>query len=172
MDVGWKCTAAVFGAIDPDTDVLYIYAEHYVAHQPPEVHAARIKSVAGDWMTGAIDPASKRPAVDGRILLQDYRRMGLKLVEADNAVESGIGRVTSLMAQGKIKFFPHTTKFLQNEYLTYSREDGKIKKQDDHALDALRYLVSKIQYAKATPSSNNRIPGMTNYSAPKRRYNV
>lgn len=172
MDVGWKCTAAVFGAIDPDTDVLYIYAEHYVSHQPPEVHAARIKSVAGDWMVGAIDPASKKPMQDGKVMLQDYRRMGLKLVEADNAVESGIAKVTSLMAQGKIKFFPHTTKFLQNEYLTYSREDGKIKKKDDHALDALRYLVSKMQHAKATPTTGQLIPGIRNYSAPKRRYNV
>ena len=76
------------------------------------------------------------------------------------------------MAQGKIKFFPHTTKFLQNEYLTYSREDGKIKKKDDHALDALRYLVSKMQHAKATPTAGQLIPGIRNYSAPKRRYNV
>lgn len=149
MDVGWQRTAAVFGALDPDSDVLYIYAEHYVEHQPPEVHAARIKAIAGDWMTGEIDPASKITTADGKVLLNDYRRLGLRLREANNAVEPGIMQVASRLAQGKLKFFPHTTRNLQNEYILYSRENGKIVKKDDHALDALRYLVTGISHARA-----------------------
>lgn len=159
MDVGWNRTAAVFGAQDPDSGVLYIYAEHYAEHQIPEVHAARIKGIAGDWMVGAIDPASKvKSQVDGKDLLTIYRRQGLRLTEADNSVESGIMKVTSLMLQGKLKLFPHTTSHLQNEYLIYRRDDGRVVKQDDHAMDALRYLVSRLEYAKPSPSASG-IPG-------------
>jgi phage terminase large subunit-like protein len=151
MDVGWDRTAAVFGARDPDSGVLYIYGEHYVPHQPPEVHAARIKAVAGDWMVGCIDPASKQPLKDGTQLIQEYRRLGLRLREADNAVEAGIMKTTSLMTQGKLKLFPHTTPNLQAEYLTYRREGHKIVKDHDHALDALRYMVMGLRFAKVQP---------------------
>lgn len=168
MDVGWNRTAAVFGAVDPDTDVLYIYGEHYVEHQPPEVHAARIKAVAQDWMIGAIDPASKTSSKDGTSFLSDYRRLGLKLKEANNAVDAGIMKVQSMLAQGKLKFFPSTPN-LQNEYLLYRRDEGKIVKEDDHAIDALRYLVMSLQYARPTPI---KAAFRTSSSPVRRTYNV
>lgn len=171
MDVGWNRTAAVFGAIDPDTGVLYIYAEHYVSHQPPEVHAQRIKDIAGDWMVGAIDPASKVTTPDGKDLLTTYRRLGLRLREANNAVESGIMKVESMMLAGKLKFFPHTTRNLQNEYLIYRRDDNKIVKEDDHAMDALRYLVSRLEFARPMPSNDPSI-AMLSRAPAQRRYNV
>jgi phage terminase large subunit-like protein len=168
MDVGWNRTAAVFGAQDPDTGIVYIYAEHYVEHQPPEVHAARIKAIAGDWMVGLIDPASKQPALDGKVALTEYRRLGLRLREADNAREAGIMKVNSMLSQGMLKFFPNVTRNLQNEYILYSRENGKIVKENDHALDALRYLVMGLQFAK-TPSQS-ALP--VRQTMTQRRYNV
>lgn len=168
MDVGWNRTAAVFGAQDPDTGIVYIYAEHYVEHQPPEVHAARIKAIAGDWMVGLIDPASKQPALDGKVALTEYRRLGLRLREADNAREAGIMKVNSMLSQGMLKFFPNVTRNLQNEYILYSRENGKIVKENDHALDALRYLVMGLQFAK-TPSQS-ALPARQTMT--QRRYNV
>jgi hypothetical protein len=176
MDASWNCTAAVFGARDPDTGVIYIYGEHYVGKQPPEVHAARIKAVAGDWMVGAIDPASKKlkgPS-DGKEVFSMYRRLGLRLREANNQVEAGLMKVTSAMLQGKLKFFRNTTKALQNEYIIYRREKNKIVKEDDHAMDALRYLVSTIQFAKPTPANTALgVPGLKGPIIQKpRRYNV
>jgi len=172
MDVGWNRTAAVFGAIDPDSGILYIYDVHYVEHQPPEVHAARIKQIAGNWMVGAIDPASKLSSVDGDTALRKYRQLGLRLIEADNAVETGIATVTSMMVQGRLKFFPHTTGKLQNEYILYRREEGKIVKKDDHAMDALRYLVMSMKHAQSTPAGSTGIPGLGQTTKSGRRYNV
>lgn len=155
MDVGWNRTAAVFGALDPDTGILYIYAEHYVEHQLPEVHASRIKQIAKDWMPGMIDPASNAVSgTDGKKLLDIYRREGLRLRTADNSVESGIMKVASMLAQGKLKFFPNATAHLQNEYLLYRRDNGKVVKEDDHAMDALRYLVTSLQFAVPSPSQS------------------
>ena len=39
MDVGWNRTAAIWGALDPANDILYLYDEHYVAEENPNVHA-------------------------------------------------------------------------------------------------------------------------------------
>jgi len=174
MDVGWNRTAAVFGALDPDTDTLYIYAEHYVEHQPPEVHAARIKGIAQDWMPGAIDPAAgKSKDAYGDDLLKMYQKLGLRVRAANNSVESGIMKVSSMLTQGKLKFFPNTYN-LQNEYLTYHRDDGNIVKENDHALDALRYLVVSLPWAKPTPAST-AISAQTRFKAPQAnryRYSV
>jgi len=102
-----------------------------------------------------IDPVSKTTsATDGKNLLDIYRRLGLRLRTADNAVDSGIMKVSSMLAQGKIKIFPHSTPHFQNEYLLYRREDGKTYKHDDHAMDAFRYLVTSLQFAQPTPSAS------------------
>lgn len=177
MDASWNCTAAVFGAKDPDTGTLYIYGEHYLQKREPEIHAARIKTISGDWQIGAIDPASKKlkGPRDGIEMLSTYRRLGLRLREANNALESGITKVRSMLAQGKLKFFKSTTLNLQNEYLVYRYDDNKIadKGYNDHALDSLRYLVGMLQFAKPTPSSTANAAGVRGpLIQVSRRYNV
>jgi hypothetical protein len=44
LDVGWNKTAAIFGAVDRETDTAYIYSEHYQGEGEPAVHAAAIKA--------------------------------------------------------------------------------------------------------------------------------
>jgi hypothetical protein len=166
MDVGWNKTAIVVVALDPDTDVMYVIDEYYQGKMEPEIHAARIKTKC-DWMIGVIDPASKgRTQTDGKQLIQIYRSLGLKLREANNEVEAGIYKVWSRLATGKLKFMPSTVN-LQNEYLLYRRdENGKIVKDHDHALDALRYAINTWQFAQQKPVKQAIKP--SNY----RKYNV
>lgn len=166
MDVGWNRTAIVVVVQDTETDVMYVTDEYYQAKAEPEIHAARINAKAG-WMHGAIDPASRgRSQVDGQSLLRIYRQLGLKLREADNAVESGIYNVWSRLSTGKLKFFPNTFN-LQNEYLLYRRDElGKIVKEHDHALDALRYAINSWQYASQKPVAKVFAPSS------HRKYNV
>lgn len=171
MDVGWNCTAVVFGALDPDTDVLYIYGEYVDGKKVPEIHAASIKRTAGDWMIGAIDPSSQQgDKRDGEKLMRQYRSLGLRLREADNGVGDGIYKVWSRLELGKLKFFGATTPKLQNEYLIYRRDDnGKIVKEHDHSMDALRYLVNSLQFANVSPAALKPKPGMLTTN---RRYHV
>jgi len=166
MDVGWNKTAVVFLAKDPDTDTIYVTDEHYQGQQQPEVHAARIHQKGGDWMHGVIDPASRgRSQDDGTQLIRIYRALGLKVRLADNAVESGIYNVWSRLSAGTLKFFPNTPG-LQNEYLLYRRDDnGKVVKQNDHALDALRYGINTFEHATSVPARPVAKP-------PSRKYNV
>jgi phage terminase large subunit-like protein len=51
LDVGWNRTAAVWGAIDPETGIGYLYHEYYRSQAEPVIHAAGIKA-AGDWIPG------------------------------------------------------------------------------------------------------------------------
>ncbi len=39
LDVGWNRTAAIFGALNRDDDVIYLYSEHYRGQAEPSVHA-------------------------------------------------------------------------------------------------------------------------------------
>lgn len=149
MDVGWNRTAALWLALDPNTDTLYVYDEHYVAEQPPSVHAASIRS-RGEWIPGVIDPASRgRSQGDGRQLLQEYKNLGLRLTLANNDVEGGIQTVWQRLAAGKLKVFSTLTNFAK-EYVLYRRDDkGRIIKERDHLQDALRYGVVDINKARS-----------------------
>lgn len=155
LDVGWNCTAAVFGALDPETDVLYLYSLHYQGQQEPSTHVAGING-RGTWIPGVIDPASRgRSQKDGEQLLEAYTQLGLKLIPADNSVESGLFMVHQRLATGRLKVFRSLKPWLA-EYRIYHRDEkGRIVKVKDHAMDATRYLVmSGVDVATVDLSSS------------------
>jgi hypothetical protein len=141
MDVGWNRTAAIWGATDQSTQTTYLYSQHYRGEAEPVVHAQSIKA-RGDWIPGAIDPASRgRTQTDGIQLLEMYREHGLLLDLADNAVEAGIYDVWSLLSAGRLKVFASCQDWI-SEYRIYRRDDkGRIVKKNDHLMDATRYLI-------------------------------
>lgn len=157
LDVGWNRTACLWGAKDQETDTIYLYAEHYRGQAEPSIHALAIKA-KGEWIPGVIDPAARgRGQKDGSKLLQDYRDLGLKLTEADNAVESGLYSVWERLSTGRIKVFRTLTNYL-SEYRLYRRDEkGAIVKQNDHLMDCKRYLInSGMRIAKALPVQGDR----------------
>lgn len=146
MDVGWNRTAAVWGAWDKESDTVYLYAEHYVAHAQPEIHAAGIK-LRGDWIPGVIDKAARATsATNGTDLLSIYRALGLKLYPTDISntaeqnVEAGLMAVLSRLSMGRLKVFSTLQSWFA-EYEGYHRKEGKVVKDDDHLMDATRYLI-------------------------------
>ena len=159
MDVGWNKTAALWLAIDRETDIAYAYSEHYVGQEEPLLHAAAIMGSGNGnerapWIPGYIDPASKQKNQnEGKALLTAYRNLGLKLELANNAVEAGIYEVWQRLSTGRLKFFRHL-KNLQWEYNIYRRNDkGQVVKKNDHLCDCLRYAcMSGITQAKVAPS--------------------
>lgn len=152
MDVGWKRTAAVWGAIDHDTDTVYLYAEHYRGQAEPSVHAEGIKR-HGEWMHGAIDPAARgRGQRDGEQLLQNYVDLGLRLTPAINAREAGIFEVWQRLSTGRMKVFRTMQSWLA-EYRLYRRDEkGEVVKENDHLMDGTRYLtMSGLKLATIDP---------------------
>lgn len=142
LDVGWNKTAAIWGALDRDTDTVYLYHEYYKGQAEPSIHAEGIKA-PGAWIPGAIDPAAGgRSQKDGDKLIDLYRNLGLSLVRADNRVESGLYTTWQLLSSGKLKIFS-TCQHWFEEYRIYRRDEkGKVVKQKDHLMDATRYFVT------------------------------
>ncbi len=155
LDVGWNVTAALWGARDPNTDVTYLYDEHYRMHAEPPVHAAAIRA-RGIWIPGVIDPAARgRGQRDGEQLFATYVELGLEtLTIADNGVENGLTATWVLLSTGRLRAFKSLHKW-REELRFYQRdEEGKLVKKNDHLMDCMRYLVvSGIDRASVRPAS-------------------
>lgn len=152
LDVGWNCTAAVFFAEDPDSGIIYVTNEYRGTRAEPIIHAQQLKIMSQGWMMGAVDPAShNRGQGDGKKLIHVYRQHGLKLTEANNAVNSGIANVWEGLSTGKLKIAKHCHAIFR-EMMLYRVENGQIKKVDDHCMDALRYGFNTRQIATRKPT--------------------
>jgi hypothetical protein len=102
----------------------------------------RATKARGKWIPGVIDPAAQgRTQSDGQQLIQLYRGCGLDLSPAVNAVEAGLYLVWQLMSAGKLKVFASLGNWLQ-EFRLYQRDsEGRVVKNFDHLMDAMRYLI-------------------------------
>jgi phage terminase large subunit-like protein len=153
MDVGWNNTAVAWGAWNREDDVVYIYSVYKQGMREPASHVQAIHA-RGTWIGGVIDPSSiGKGQLDGKKLLQEYQDLGLNIGPANNAVEAGIFAVWSRLVTGRLKIFKSCIPLL-NEIRLYRRdENGKVAdKQDDHLMDALRYLImSGLDVAEAAP---------------------
>lgn len=162
LDVGFNKTAYLSGAYDQDNDTLYVIDEFGATQQPPAVITQGIKHRKGDKHPIMIDPASNgRSQVDGKRLIAEYRREGLDVRPADNAVEAGIHAVWSRLSTGRLKIFKHCVQTFR-EYEMYQRDtNGKVVKKNDHFMDALRYMVMGLSFAKQIYQTNTA-PTYTN----------
>ena len=157
MDVGSN-TAAVFFCMDPNTKNVFVYDEYLEKDKPPLIHAHAIKS-RGEWLIGAIDPASNQTAsTDQNKLLDMYRALGLNLRKADNSVQSGIQTIWQMLSDGRLKVFKHCRMIESELYMYKVDENGKVIKKNDHLMDALRYgIMTGMKSAKFAPSSNRGV---------------
>jgi phage terminase large subunit-like protein len=152
MDVGGK-TAAVWLALDPDTKVTFAYADYYKERAEPVIHAAGIKA-KGEWIKGAIDPASRgRSQVDGKALMDMYIDNGLHVVPAVNAVETGLYEVWEALSTGKLKVFDSCRELLREIQIYMRDEKGNVVKKNDHVMDAFRYAYMTRDIAQTEMES-------------------
>ena len=157
MDTGWEWTAAVWGALDRESDVLYIDRVYKRGQAEPTIHANAIRS-RGAWIRGVGDAAAIN-LYDGRSFLEIYRELGLDVDLPDKAVEAGLQKVWERLSAGKLKVFASCGSWFE-EYRLYRRDEkGKIVKVNDHLMDATKYLVvSGLQRARVQPVERQAAP--------------
>lgn len=166
MDVGWNKTAALWGALDRETDTLYIYSEYYKGQEVPAVHASGVKA-RGEWIPGICD-FSGTNLDDGSRMFDKYLKEGLLIVPADKAVEAGVFEVYQRLVTGRLKIFNDCLNFFK-EFRLYQRDkNGKIIKSNDHLMDSLRYLcmlVHEVATVKPVYSDGkgSLLPGQRQY---------
>lgn len=141
LDVGWNWTAVVWGAWDEQNDTVYFYDCYKRGQVEPVVHTEAIRA-RGAWIPGVCDPAANSAnQVDGRKLMDIYRGLGLNIEKAQNAVTAGILETWNRLASGRLKIFASLGPWLAEFALYHRDEQGNIVKNNDHCLDAGRYLL-------------------------------
>ena len=145
-------TAFLYILYDPQDRVIYVDREYYydgrheVVQKTDADYAQDLLAFSQPEQTVAviIDPS----ALSFRIAA---RRLGYRVKEADNEVLNGIRDVSTLMSVGKLKVNAACQNLLK-EIRTYAWDEkaaqqlgiDKPIKQNDHAVDALRYFVNTI----------------------------
>jgi hypothetical protein len=145
IDFGWRNPfAAIWGVLDRD-DVLWITHERYLRETPLSDHGAALPR-AVMWYA---DPA-------GRTEIEELRRAGLKVRHGDNTIRRGIALVSERIRTGRLKVSPACVNLLAEarlyRYPTPAEREQLGENPIDahnHALAALRYLVSRIVPAPA-----------------------
>lgn len=172
IDHGYRNpTAFIWAAQDGDGD-LYVYKEYYEKERTIEENCLHVKKALKGVECGYIDPSTRaRRPKDGRSDYDWYNEYlpGFSIVPGNNSKTAGIDRVKSLLKpdkQGKprIYIFDNCVNLL-GEISKYryaelpARSAGKLSekeepmKVDDHALDALRYLVMSLPEVEITRDS-------------------
>ncbi len=157
LDFGTKNFAVIWVAEDPQTRVKYIYAEYKQKEYVSDiVHIDSIKA-RGESLGGVADPSGGGHRDDGCRRVDYYRSKGLNLISGENAVIAGIMTVLNHFESGSLKIFNTCTRVI-NELRVYrydANNPNKVAdKQDDHLLDALRYVLSKFDEVARSDSDD------------------
>ena len=143
IDFGWRNPfAAIWGVLDHD-DVLWIGWERYLRETPLHEHARAIPRKVMYYS----DPAGATEAAE-------LRAAGHTVRAGDNDIRLGVAAVTARIRTGRLKILSTACWNLiaESKLYRYPTNDERSvmgeKPIDDnnHALGALRYLISKLDY--------------------------
>ena len=153
LDFGHEETAAVWVACDPQTDTHYVYAEYHLGAQTPYQHVENIKAKCIDSnsnkiaLTGVCDPSGGGRYKETTLLVDEFQNLGLDLTPGNNALVPGVTRVLNRATNDRLKVFATCPHFIDEWVLYHYDDHGKpARNQDDHELDAYRYLESRFDY--------------------------
>lgn len=122
MYVNREVTAALWGAKDPNTRTIYLYAEHLGRHVEARKNVAAIQA-NGKWIRGVVDAACLGATdADRWRMIQNYCDLGLNVILAEDAHESGIHETRQLLENDQLKVFNNLTHFLA-EYRAYQCDE-------------------------------------------------
>lgn len=175
MDFGYTHPfAAVWLAWDRDNDTVYAYDCYRVRMEKPPVHAAAIRG-RGQWIPCAWPQDGLNETAAGPQLAKQFRDAGCNLLPefakwpavgdrtAENtmksrtSVEAGVTAMFNRFLEGKLKIAKHLAP-LWEEYRFYHRDmTGKLVKEQDDALCALRYALMCLDKAITSPKAGQRL---------------
>jgi hypothetical protein len=144
IDFGFRNPfGALWGVLDRD-DVLWMCHERYLRETGIHEHATVLASQAPGVMWYA-DPA-------GPTEIEELRRAGLKVLRGGNAIQAGIAAVNARLRTGRLRVLRSACPNLLAEAKLYrypTSQNGQADTevpldQNNHALAALRYLVSRL----------------------------
>lgn len=143
-------TAVAWMAYDADRDIMYLTDAYKRAGEIPAVHAAMIRGKGAAVPLIYPHDGDNTEKGSGNTLADLYREAGLNVVgrftnpDGTNFVEPGIMELLERMRTGRFKVFADIKDFF-DEFRRYHRKKGKIVKEHDDLLDAVRYAALSVQ---------------------------
>lgn len=152
-------TAAVWSAYDANTDTIYVYDCYKESGFTPAYHAPAING-RGMWIPVILPhDADNTEKGSGMSVAQFYRNAGVNVAfekfhnpighdgKQNFFVEPGITDIRERMMSGRFKIFDiDATAALFEEKARYHRKEGKIVKENDDLMDAMRYSVMSVTH--------------------------
>lgn len=171
IDFGWDHPTAVgWLAWDRDTDTVYLYDCYRRSQATVQQHASALRA-KGAWIPVAWPHDGLNDTAVGPQLAQQYRDEGVSM-RPENAkfpegmdggekgrtsVEAGIAEMLGRMETGRFKVFANLTDWF-DEFRLYHRKDGRIVKERDDLISAVRYAIMDLRYAKVAPTKRVDLP--------------
>jgi phage terminase large subunit-like protein len=155
-------TAVAWLAWDRDNDTFHLYDVYRQTEAVPAVHAAAIRARGGDIPLAWPHDAYKQDPGSGESLADQYRRLDVNMLpshalnapgvkEHRMSVEAGVQEILQYMQQGRFKVARHLQDFWA-EFRVYHRKDGKIVKEHDDVISAVRYAFMCRRFARPIES--------------------
>jgi len=146
-------TAWVALAIDLENDTYHIYDAYKQVEPRISVHAAVIRA-KGTFPCAWPKDASTMDRNDGRKYREIYASHGVMMLhehaqylDGSVSVEAGLADILNRMTEGRFKIAYHLAELMHERQL-YHRNNGKVVKEYDDLMDAMRYAVMMARYAK------------------------
>jgi hypothetical protein len=156
LDFGWTHAFAACEIYwDRDCDVVYVSRTYRVKETSVIGHCAALRPWGKDLLWAwPKDGRNETLAGAGVPLATQYRAQGLDLLhesaafeDGGTSVEAGVMLMLNYMESGRLKVFSHLADFFQ-EFRLYHRRDGKIVKENDDLLCAIRYAMMSLRHAR------------------------
>ena len=160
IDFGWDHpTAIVWGAIDRDEDVFYVYDCYRMSKASPAVHAQAIRGSPNFIPIAYPHDGNRRDSMGNPGLADQYRTLGCNVLldhftnppalgqnKGGNSIEEGLMAMIQAMENDKFKVFSTLSNWWE-EFRLYHRKDGKVVPLRDDLMSATRYAFQSQRFA-------------------------
>lgn len=160
IDFGWNHpTAALKLAWDLDLDIVYVNKEYRQREATPAEHASILKGWGKNLCWAWPHDGLKHEYSSGDTLANLYKKQGMNMLSmhahykgGGYSLEKSIDEILGRINSGRLKIFANLSQ-LREEINFYHRDEGRIVKEKDDLISALRYGVMMLRYAKKPPQS-------------------
>lgn len=164
LDFGWEHpTAGAKLLYDPDDDIIYVTNVYKRKEATPIIHAAALRPWGKELTWAWPQDGLQHDKTSGKQLAKLYEEEGLNMLtdfsqfedDRGNSVEAGITEMLMRMETGRFKVYRHLRDFFE-EFRLYHRKDGKVMKEFDDVISAVRYAMMCLRFA--VPIKGYKLP--------------